>query len=304
MADRIPLYYRFPGTNFTTYRITVTKSGGSYFFATTRTSGNAPSVGNSGEIVVKLDWRGLAGGLFPDNTYNVGFAVSLALQQTNLIAELQGHALTEFPLHLIGHSRGGSLICELSRDLGTNGIWVDHLTTLDPHPLNNDGFTDPIFATDAPARTCANVLFHDNYWEDMQLYPYGEPVDGAYQRQLYNLDGGYGSEHSNTHLWYHATLDWRTPASDTEASITSAQRTSWWVTYEQQGVTSGFHYSLLGRGDRLSADQPVGQGFASIRDGYNQNWDLGAGSMGNRTALPSNSGNWPNLIKLNRWTPT
>jgi hypothetical protein len=38
MADRIPAYYRFPGTNFTTYKTTVTKSGGSYVFTTTPTA--------------------------------------------------------------------------------------------------------------------------------------------------------------------------------------------------------------------------------------------------------------------------
>ena len=292
MANRITNYARFPGTNSTIYRISVTRSGSSYFFSTTRTSGGSPTNTDSGEIIVKLDWRTLAEGFFPDDTYEVGAPTSLALQQTNLIAELGGHALTEFPLHLIGHSRGGSLVSEISRDLGTNGVWVDHVTTLDPHPLNNDDFSDPIFAVDAPVHSYVNVLFHDNYWQDIQGYPQGEPVAGAYVRKLYSLGGGYGagSEHSNVHLRYHGTIDWRSPAGDTEASIASTQRTNWWVADENQGILAGFNYSRIGGGDRLSPEQPVGQGFPAIREGYNQTWDLGAGTAANRTALPSNSG--------------
>jgi len=207
---------------------------------------------------------------------------------------------------LIGHSRGGSLACEISRQLGTNGIWIDHLTTLDPHPLNNDGFNDFIYsAVDAPARTYANVLFHDNYWQDLSLFIYGEPVAGAYVRRLISLSGGYGGfggPHSDVHLWYHATLDWRTPASDTEASVTSSERQDWWTVYENQGFLAGFQYSLIGAGDRTSTDRPVGPGYPAIREGYNQWWELGAGTSSNRTALLANNGHWPSLLKFNRTT--
>jgi hypothetical protein len=199
---------------------------------------------------------------------------------------------------------------EVSLRLGTNGVWVDHLTTLDPHPLNNDGFDLDWLAgygaVDAPVRTYQNILFHDNYWEDLALAVYGEPVSGAYVRQLYNLSGGYQNigdphyPHSNAHLWYHGTVDERNPGNDTEAQITSTEFGNWYVPYENYSVSAGFKWSLIGRGIRTSSDQPVGAGYPAIRDGYNQTWDLGAGTSANRTALSANNGNWPNLIKLNR----
>jgi pimeloyl-ACP methyl ester carboxylesterase len=246
MADAIPEYFGFFGSNFTTYRIDVTFSGDSFYLASTRESGSAAPTSESGEIIVKLDWRTLANDSF--STFEVASAVAYGMLLTNFISELSGHALVEFPLHLIGHSRGGSLVCELSRQLGTNGIWVDHLTTLDPHPLNNDGFFDfPYTVMDAPARTYESVLFHDNYWQDLNFLFYGEPVFGAFVRELTYLEGGYGgisASHSDVHLWYHGTVDWNTPTSDyTSASITSAERQNWWTAYELHGFNAGFLYS-------------------------------------------------------------
>jgi hypothetical protein len=319
MADKMPTYFnnRYPtlNTNFTTYRLVMTYSNGSYYFSSTRTNGAPPSATASGEIVIELDWSSLSGDLFDNyaSTYNVAQAVSQVLMLTNAIAELNGHALTEFPIHLIGHSRGGSLISQMSYVLGTNGIWVDHLTSLDPYPINNDGnFDFPASIVDAPAdNTYASVLFADNYWQDLGAGVYlgdpdGEPVSGAYVRQLTDLSGGYGNvspvaaDHSNVHLWYHGTVDWNTPASDTGATITGAERTNWWVNYEQEGTNAGFLYSLIGGGNRMSTDIPLGlPGDPAVVDGYNQWWNFGAGNSANRTALPSNSGIWPNIIQFN-----
>jgi len=309
LADKIPGYYRFPGTNFTCYEMSFFLSGSTYYLAANRVAGSHPASPGSGEIIVKLDWRDMAAGGDTYNTYQVASAITPALLNTNFIPELGGHALAEFPLHFIGHSRGGSLLSEVSRQLGTNGIWIDHLTTLDPHPLNDPAFTwDWLLysAVDAPVNTYQNVLFHDNYWQNIGTLVYGKAVAGAYVRKLTNLNGGYADAttgpHSDVHLWYHGTVDLVTPTTDTEASLTATERTNWWAVAESAGAQAGFEYSLIGHGDRTSTDQPVGPGFPMIRDGYNQWWDLGAGVANNRTALATNNGNWPNLIKFNRAT--
>jgi hypothetical protein len=299
MANRVTNYSRFPGTNATIYKAYFYSTNSGYALTATNVAGSLPNTSDCAEIIVKFDWSQLAGGK-TYNTYQVAAAAAAALLSTNFIPQLSGHALAELPLHLIGHSRGGSLICELSRLLGTNGVWVDHLTTLDPHPLNNDGFNDAILysAVDAPARTYANVLFHDNYWQHIDSLVHGEAVAGAYVRQLTSLNGGYpsgiGAAHSDVHLWYHGTLDWRVPASDTEASITATERTNWWSSLESRGTNAGFDYSLIGGADRLSSGPPA------IRDGYNQVWNFGAGTISNRTALTTNYGTWPSVIKFNR----
>src|SRR6185369_13567199 len=119
-------------------------TGGGYGLTWQRIAGSAPADTDSGEIIIVFDWRQLANNDY--STYEIAQVASVGLLQTNFIPEMNGHALSELPLHLIGHSRGGSLVCELSRLLGTNGVWVDHLTTLDPHPLNNDIFVEwPIY---------------------------------------------------------------------------------------------------------------------------------------------------------------
>jgi hypothetical protein len=304
MANAIPQYPAFFGTNFSGYQMSFSNNGAGYYLVNSGVAGSPATTPESGEVIIKLDWRNLADGDSYD-TYQVAGAVLPALLSTNFIPDLGGHAIAEFPLHLIGHSRGGSLICELSRLLGTNGVWVDHLTTLDPHPLNDPAFPLDSFlysAHDAPANTYVNVLFHDNYWQNIDTIVYGKPVAGAYVRKLLNLSGGYSSSHSDVHLWYHGTLDFRMPASDTEVSITNAQRAAWWSAYEASGTNAGFYYTLINGGDRTSTNRPAGAGSPMVREGYNQNWDLGIGTLANRTGLPSNSGDWPNLIKFNRMT--
>jgi hypothetical protein len=321
MADSIPAYFqnRYPGfsTNFTVYTLVLTTDGkGNYFYQWSRDRGGSPTNTDTGEIIVKLDWSQMAqlGSAYDTSTYKVASIASYVIMQTNAIADLNGHALAEYPIHLVGHSRGGSLMSQISYLLGTNGIWTDQLTTLDPHPLNNDGNNDfPFTTVDAPVHTYSNVLFHDNYWQNQGFLidPNGEPVAGAYVRNLNSavITGGYNATssispyHSNVHLWYYGTINLATPNTNNDdgevVTIDSTTRENWWAPYESYGTNAGFLYSLIGGGDRTSLDYPLGlPSDPAVRDGYNQNWDLGGGTNANRTALAANNGTWPNLIKF------
>jgi hypothetical protein len=308
MAQKIPQYARFPGANYSCYEIYfVQNDQGNYVPAQRRIGGVAATNADSGEIIVKMDWSQLAGSLLggaPYSTVDIAPAFASALLSTSFMPELGGRALAEFPLHLIGHSRGGSMMCEITRLLGAQGVWVDQLTTLDPHPLNSDGFDDTLltFTVDAPARVYSNVLFADDYYQQnasiFGIDPSGEALSGAYTRHLIDLSGGYSQSHSDVHLWYHGTIDLQTPASDSDASITATERGLWWTEPEAGGLHAGFYWSLIGGGNRFSSDEPAGPGSGKVRDGCNQLWDFGAGLADNRHPLPANSGVWPNVILL------
>jgi hypothetical protein len=291
MANRIPRYASFPGTNVSAYEISITRTGSVYYISQEFLDGESPFSSDSGEITIALDWSTLSSGTVP--TTAIATQVAAALLATNLIPDLHGHALAELPLHLVGHSRGASVITEAARVLGAQGLWVDHVTTLDPYPVSLFG--------DPSMKNYANILFADNYWQNLG-FPSGQAISGAYNRQLTILSGGGYSgtspTHSDVHLWYHGTIDLVTPTSDTQASITSAMRTSWWTTLEAAGTNAGFLYSRIGEGNRLSSLEPAGAGKGRISDGMNKVWDLGAGLAANRSSLPADNGAWPNLIRL------
>lgn len=289
MLDKIPSYRTFPGTNFSEYQISITRPGASYSITSSFLDGVVPSASDSGEILIAFDWSTLSTGTVP--TTDIAAQMAAALLSTTLIPDLNGHALAELPLHLAGHSRGGSVITEAARVLGAQGLWVDHVTTLDPYPVSI--FSDPAM------KNYANILYADNFWQTLD-FPTGQTISGAYNRQLTTLtNGGYSSSHSDVHLWYHGTIDLKTPASDTQATITSSERQLWWTSAEASGTNTGFLNTLIGGGDRFSSFEPGGAGKGKISDGYNKVWDFGAGVAANRVALLSNNGAWPNLLRLN-----
>ena len=292
MAQRIPEYPELAGTTVSHYKIEITAGGGGMLDASASwISGPMPDQTDSGEILISLDWSSLAKLFFGASSTEVGEAAAAALLDAGLIPEMNGRPLAELPLHLIGHSRGASVVTEMARELGEQGVWVDHVTTLDPVPVSWFG--------DADVTTWEKVLYADNFYQKIDGTN-GDPVLGAYDRHLEDLGGGYDSAHSDVHLWYHGTIELTTPATDTQFDITESERGTWWTSTEAAGAEAGFRYSLIGGGDRLSTTEPAGAGTGPINDGVNGLWDFGAGSANNRTALESWNDQWPNVIVCRR----
>ena len=292
MQGRVAQYGSLSPTNSACYQVSITQSSGQYVTTATFLSGTNPLAAASGEILIKLDWSTLSG-LGGPSTLVIATNAANALLNPNLIPALGGRALAELPIHLVGHSRGASVIAETTRLLGAQGVWVDQLTTLDPVPVAS--FGDPAM------KLYANILYADNCWQNLGdglFVPNGQSLTGAYNRKLTSLGGGYSSSHSDVHLWYHGTIDFNTPITVDGATITSTERSNWWTTFEQRGTNAGFRLSLIGGGDRLSTNEPAGAGNGRINDGVNRLYDFGAGLGANRSALPVDNGVWPNPILL------
>ena len=242
------------------YRIEVTDpghDGGPLEVETATSSGPSPTAASTSnpEFALLLDWSDVAGTAVPGGGYyrsttDVAAAVAQRLAAADLLPDLE-HPIAALPLHLIGHSRGGSLVGELAHQLGQLGIWVDQVTTLDPHPV--DGVREPLLTNydfgDAPMTSWENVVFWDNYWRTEGAHSYdftGEPVANSADFQLSEnvlANGGYVSEHLDVPLWYHGTIDTSTnpPADDGWVEIPN----HWYDAPHPARDNSGFAYSRV-----------------------------------------------------------
>jgi hypothetical protein len=185
----------------------------------------------------------------------------------------------------------------LSRKLGEQGVWVDQVTSLDAYPLGSD----------APAESYEHVLFADSYYQTANLFIDGLKVPGSAWRKQTDVSDGYTSllinGHSDVHVWYHGTIDLSPGASNNDGiTISTSMRGGWWTAIEQAGTNAGFFYSYQGGGNRLSTYQANGDSL-EIAEGFNRYYDVGGGTgANNRTAVGSNSGDWPNPIRFDLLT--
>jgi pimeloyl-ACP methyl ester carboxylesterase len=269
----------------------------------------------SGDILLLLDWNPYSGDLRDilglgdaTSTKLVGPVVANNLAAATFIPGL-GVPITRFPIHLIGHSRGGSLVCEIAKRLGERNIVVDQLTLLDPHPVNNDGFDDPIAPIDGTAKqgVYENVLFADAYYQTRGnlTVPNGTFVSGSFIRWLDENGigaGGYNNPHSNVHLWYHGTLAMQFPlTSDGTHSINTATRAAWYAPVEEQGEHAGYLYSLRGGGNRREVFATLNQFNGVPRHGLNGLWStvLAIPTADNRSPVTHTTEQRANLLEFN-----
>ncbi len=220
--------------------------GGQLQISTATPVGPSLSQSNSGELIVDVDWASvndLSGlGLY-HQTQEVASTIASAVLSPGFLSAFAGEiVLATLPVHLIGHSRGGSLVASLARQLGEAGVWVEQLTMVDPVPMYSD---------EVPNVT-RNVEYAESIWQDYVPLASGSPVSGAFNRQFTTPDGGYGGiqgPHGDTHLWYHATINLG-DTSDGSASVTFTERSTWFTANEQFGANAGFAFSGIGGLDR------------------------------------------------------
>jgi hypothetical protein len=218
----------------------------------------------SGEVFILIDWSDFDTlGEEALSTKDVAFLVRDALYSQEANSAFGGSPLST-PIHLIGHSRGGSLMGAIAEDFGEANIWVDHVTFLDPHPILIPGM-DNDWGYDSGMIVSDNVRFADNYYrQGGGGVPEGYSVAGAANIELNNdfLDeddwGGYTisgfDEHTDVHLWYHGTIDITAGITDGTESLNSSQVSEWYSASNGMPgprYETGYNYSRIVGRDRF-----------------------------------------------------
>src|SRR5258705_3958014 len=248
------------------------------------------------EAVVAVDWAALASGDVSTSTIGNVAANYLLSGLGNL-----GKNLLSGPIHLIGHSRGASVMAKIAEILGQHGLIVDQLTMLDPHPVL--GFLD-YGAIDGLEPT-SNVIFADDYWRKDSIFdplnPFdfdGTQVDGTHAVRLSESalggiinDPGYAAEHSDTHLWYHGTVVTSGVITDGEVTNFNPDLFGWYEGLDEGGVP---------RGPRVSIGYYYSRAQGGVRnaDGLGESYGGGASRKPVALTVPASEA-WDNVEILN-----
>lgn len=212
------------------------------------------------DIVIAFDWSPFARSLrlfgAPiDVEYSndeAAFPLSEILTLENALPGLN-KPLAQNELHLIGHSRGASLMCGVADYLSKKGHIVDQLTLLD---------TDDFYAADVEPRVTTNVIFAEAYYQQHNTVVRGRAFAGAYSRSLTLWDsylpGIIGQSdiptvsdaHSNVHRWYYYSIrfiDW-SKLSERDAALYRG----WWKPEDDLGQKAGYWLARCPHGVRPS----------------------------------------------------
>lgn len=247
----------------------------------------------SGEMVVTLDWSRLANltwllGPGQYSTADIGAIVAQYLAEPGFFPGLSGSLLSH-PIHLIGHSRGASLVGAIAHSLGQMGAWVDHTTFLDWHPVVGD------YAYGLDYAVPENVLFGDSYYQREFTTPIGAAVRGTYNRDLsFDLPYGYLLPHSDVHLWYHTTIDLEGDAFDGAVALAAAQTEARFAPGEMRGANTGFSFSRVAGASRHGLSELAESGRYPAQGLH---WSLGGHRLGaDETPVGWTNSVWPNIL--------
>jgi len=251
----------------------------------------------NGEIALVFDWAEESDSSNTGGTKGFAEAAAdalyAALRDPWLLGNFEGLDLLAGDIHFIGHSRGAVVNSDCVERLAAAGIAVDHVTTLDPHPVDGtlDNPLGPVDWGDRAPVTWTNIEFADNYWRadgggfpayfdfdgmpldvDLDL-DLGDAIDG-----VGDLDPPFGSfEHVEVHAWYHGTID-LLANNDGDGTPIDNESTDW---YGSAGVPArdmtGFYYSAVTGGTRpgsVSGFDPDSSPYAI----YNGDFEIVDGS--------------------------
>ena len=124
----------------------------------------------NGEIALVFDWAEESDSADTGGTQGFAEAAAdalyAALRDPWLPGNFEGLDLLAGDVHFVGHSRGTVVNSDCVERLAAAEIAVEHVTTLDPHPVDGtlDNPLGPLDWGDRAPITWTNVDFADNYW--------------------------------------------------------------------------------------------------------------------------------------------